>query len=54
MQKFSIFSLVGNALSGHERWKPFWRDAVSRPYVIQAMEELRQWLPPDLARYVEA
>ena len=30
MQKFSIFSLVGNALSGHERWKPFWRDAAPR------------------------
>src|SRR5919112_1166704 len=30
MQKFSIFSLVGNALSGHERWKPFWRDATPR------------------------
>lgn len=33
--------------------EPFWRDAVSRPYVIQAMGELRQWLPPDLARYVK-
>jgi sarcosine oxidase subunit beta len=31
MQKFSIFSLVGNALSGHERWKPFWRDAAPKP-----------------------
>ena len=30
MQKFSIFSLVGNALSGHERWKPFWRDAAPK------------------------
>ena len=30
MQKFSIFSLLGNALSGHERWKPFWRDAAPR------------------------
>jgi len=26
MQKFSIFSLVGNAFSGHREWKPFWRD----------------------------
>lgn len=33
--------------------EPFWRDAVSRPYVIQAMGELRQWLPPELARYVK-
>ncbi|MGO4277418.1 membrane protein required for colicin V production [Cupriavidus sp. OV038] len=31
----------------------FWRDAVSRPYVMQAMDELRQWLPPDLAKYVK-
>ncbi|AZG13937.1 MULTISPECIES: CvpA family protein [Cupriavidus] len=34
--------------------EPFWRDAVSRPYVMQAMDELRQWLPPDLAKYVKA
>ncbi len=33
--------------------EPFWRDAVSRPYVMQAMDELRHWLPPDLARYVK-
>ena len=26
MQKFSIFSLVANAFSGHAQWKPFWRD----------------------------
>src|SRR3954471_11794075 len=30
MQKFSIFSLVANALSGHEKWKPFWRDPAPR------------------------
>ena len=33
--------------------EPFWRDAVSRPYVMQAMDELRHWLPPDLAKYVK-
>ncbi|CAG2150982.1 CvpA family protein [Cupriavidus plantarum] len=33
--------------------EPFWRDAVSRPYVMQAMEAARQWLPPELARYVK-
>ncbi|KWR91212.1 CvpA family protein [Cupriavidus sp. IDO] len=31
----------------------FWRDAVTRPYVMQAMESLRPWLPPELARYVK-
>ena len=31
----------------------FWRDAVSRPYVMQAMESLRPWLPPELAKYVK-
>src|SRR4051794_39866412 len=30
MQKFSIFSLVANALSGHEKWQPFWRDPAPR------------------------
>jgi len=25
--RFSIFSLLGNALSGHRQWKPTWRDA---------------------------
>lgn len=33
--------------------EPFWRDAVSRPYVAQAMEALRPWLPPELAKYVK-
>jgi len=33
--------------------EPFWRDAVSRTYVVQAMDALRQWLPPDLAKYVK-
>ncbi|RZT41605.1 CvpA family protein [Cupriavidus agavae] len=33
--------------------EPFWRNAVSRPYVMQGMEEFRQWLPPDLAKYVK-
>lgn len=33
--------------------EPFWRDAVSRPYVTQAIEAARQWLPPELARYVK-
>ncbi len=32
--------------------EPFWRDAVSRPYVIAAMESLRPWLPPEIAKYV--
>ncbi len=27
MQNFSIFSLLRNALSRHEGWKPYWRDA---------------------------
>ncbi|RDK05803.1 CvpA family protein [Cupriavidus lacunae] len=31
----------------------FWRDAVSRPYVMQAMESLKPWLPPELAKYVK-
>src|ERR687890_758993 len=30
MQNFSIFSLVGHALSGHQGWKPFWRDPAPR------------------------
>ncbi|MEJ7670999.1 MAG: sarcosine oxidase subunit beta family protein [Casimicrobiaceae bacterium] len=30
MQRFSFPSLVRNALSHHERWKPFWRDAVPK------------------------
>ncbi len=30
MQRFSLFSLVRNALSNHEGWKPFWRDAAPR------------------------
>ncbi len=30
MQKFSLLSLVSNAMSGHEGWKPFWRDPVPR------------------------
>ncbi|MBY4896374.1 CvpA family protein [Cupriavidus sp. AU9028] len=33
--------------------EPFWRDAVSRPYVIAAMEAVRPWLPPEIARYVK-
>jgi sarcosine oxidase subunit beta len=31
MQNFSIFSLMRNALSGHQGWKPFWRDAQPKP-----------------------
>lgn len=31
----------------------FWRDALSRPYVMQAMESLRPWLPPEVAKYVK-
>jgi membrane protein required for colicin V production len=31
----------------------FWRDAVSRPYVLEAMNALRPWLPPEIARYVK-
>lgn len=30
MQKFSIFSLIRNALTGHRHWEPFWRDAAPR------------------------
>jgi len=30
MQRFSFPSLVRNALSHHERWKPFWRDAAPK------------------------
>jgi sarcosine oxidase subunit beta len=30
MQNFSIFSLIGNALSGHRNWQPFWRDPAPR------------------------
>lgn len=33
--------------------EPFWRNAVSRPYVMQAMESVRPWLPPELAKYVK-
>jgi membrane protein required for colicin V production len=33
--------------------EPFWRDAVSRPYVAQAMEAVRPWLPPELSKYVK-
>lgn len=33
--------------------EPFWRDAVSRPYVMQAMESIKPWLPPELAKYVK-
>lgn len=32
--------------------EPFWRDAVSRPYVIAAMESLRTWLPPEFGKYI--
>ena len=31
MNRFSVFSLVKNALSGHADWKPTWRDAEPRP-----------------------
>jgi len=30
MQRFSFLSLVRNALSNHEEWQPFWRDAAPR------------------------
>ncbi len=33
--------------------EPFWRDAMTRPYVMQAMESMRPWLPPELAKYVK-
>jgi len=33
--------------------EPFWREAVTRPYVAQAMDALRPWLPPELAKYVK-
>jgi sarcosine oxidase, subunit beta len=31
MQNFSIFSLIGNAFTGHRHWQPFWRDAAPKP-----------------------
>ncbi len=31
MKRFSIFSLAANALSGHRKWAPTWRDASPRP-----------------------
>ncbi|MGE0798699.1 MAG: sarcosine oxidase subunit beta family protein [Lautropia sp.] len=30
MQRFSLFSLLRNAVSDHRNWKPFWRDAAPR------------------------
>jgi sarcosine oxidase subunit beta len=30
MARFSVFSLAKNALSGHRRWRPMWRDAAPR------------------------
>jgi sarcosine oxidase subunit beta len=30
MQQFSFLSLISNALSGHRRWEPFWRDAAPK------------------------
>lgn len=30
MQRYSIFSLARQALSGHRHWKPTWRDAAPR------------------------
>ncbi len=30
LKQFSVFSLARNALSGHRRWQPTWRDAVPR------------------------
>jgi len=30
MQRFSLISLIGNALSGHRRWGRFWRDATPK------------------------
>jgi methylglutamate dehydrogenase subunit A len=29
--RYSIFSLLANALSGHRRWPPAWRDAAPKP-----------------------
>jgi sarcosine oxidase subunit beta len=29
--RYSIFSLAANALTGHKRWTPAWRDAAPRP-----------------------
>jgi sarcosine oxidase subunit beta len=29
--RYSIFSLAANALSGHKRWTPTWRDAAPKP-----------------------
>jgi sarcosine oxidase subunit beta len=31
MARYSIFGLTANALSGHRRWRPTWRDAAPRP-----------------------
>ena len=31
MQRFSLFSLLRNAVSDHQGWKPFWRDAAPKP-----------------------
>ena len=31
MQRYSIFSLARNALSGHERWQPAWRSPEPKP-----------------------
>jgi heterotetrameric sarcosine oxidase beta subunit len=29
--RYSIFSLLANALTGHKRWQPAWRDAAPKP-----------------------
>ncbi len=29
--KYSIFSLAANALTGHKKWAPAWRDASPKP-----------------------
>ena len=31
MQRFSLLSLLTNALTDHQGWKPFWRDAAPKP-----------------------
>ena len=30
MKRYSIFSLIGNALTGHDRWPPAWRSPEPR------------------------
>lgn len=34
--------------------EPFWRDAVTRPTIVQIMDALRPWLPPELGQHLKA